>query len=705
MSMDPSLPEMPGEAVRAPRVDDADEFDVDWNAYEPTPAPPAAAPSPAGAPAESASFGGAEFDLFGDDPEDSSDAASGVDPRSNQAQQPRGVGGRSSSVVGAAPIWSDWSRYSSGGETYQLRVNRVGPTGKTETLGDFPAFASRLDIIRQFGPGTFLCIPIDQFGAELDLVNTPYVLEVPPDHIYFQEQRRLAPPGVAPAAAPSGYGGGHVTDGTYAYLQQKDEAALARDMADREDLRERESKLSQDRADTSASQFGMAAKTVDNYTNMVSTLMNQGATRSDAQARAEREWYNRSADRDREQTQAHSSLQSESFKSMVEQARLQASQSRDDLTARDSRMREERTERLEQARHEEARKDKQSRDERDRREARERTDRVEADRMRAEERERERAHTAAMSQLMMTRMEASNPMNSLMAVGAMLVPALALAEKFGLVDAFKERFVKGKEEEDATGWASVVKEAITQFGEVGKVMMTPAMQLEGDDDDDDELIERDDGLLQDADGSIFHPDTEEELTLEQARQWLADNGRGLPDDEIAAAEAEQAAAAAAAEAAIPDHVRAARAGHGDAYREVGGPAALAAMNREKYIPATGTAGNEPAPTEPNERQRTGLRAHPADVAKLPAKDQAMARKLMVKLVEGLRKHPQDKWQALTISAVKHAPKALGGYLTATTIRKAAEEAGADDVLINKYIGLLNSIEGPLAAIIKDIPRG
>jgi len=695
---------MPGDNVSVPGADTGDEFEVDWDSYQPRPSAPDGQPTPAqptmaGVPPEDDEG----YDLFGDNDADTGAVADTPGVGGPAAQAHRGMGRLPSSVVGSAPVWSDWARYSTSGETYHLRVNRMGGTGKMEHLGDFPAMCSRLDIIKTFGPGTFLCTPIDQFGADLDLANTPYVLEIPPDHIYFQEQRRLnGADTVAPA--PMSYGAGQVTDSTFAYLQQKDKATFDREMSDRTDLREREARLEESRADANASQFGMAAKTVDNYTTMVSTLMNQGATRSDAQARAEREWYNRSADRDREQMKEHGSLQSQSLTMVVDQARIQADQARTDLDRRESRMREERLERRETENREQNRREAQIKEERDRREARERQDRAEDDRRRAEERERERSHNASMTALMTQRMEASNPMNSLMAVGTMLVPALALAEKLGLVDAFKDRFVSPKEEEDkADGWAGIVKEVIKQAGEVGKVIMTPAMQLEQDDDEDDEddLIEREDGLLQDSEGVIYHPDTEEEMTLEQAREWLSTNGRGLTNDEIAAAEAEQARIAE--EAAVPEHVKAARAAHGDAYREVGGPAALAAMGREKYDPSAGGA-TAPAPTEPP-RTRTNLRQHPADKANIPAADQAMARKLMVKLVEGLRKHPQAKWQALTISAVKHAPKALGGYLTATTIRKAAEEAGADDVLINKYIALLNKIEGPLAALIKDIPRG
>ncbi len=552
-----------------------------------------------------------------------------------------------------------------------------------------------MDILRTWEtPGAYLCTPVDGSGEDLDLPNTPYVLEFPPDHIYFKEKARLTaatPPGAAPPPQFAGYpgvGAGLGVDRAFDYLQAKDESTLAREMADRKALLEREARIDEARADLHANQFGIADKVIDSYTNVIAGANNQLTARMNDQAEAERSWYDRAAQRDRDAMKGYADLQNQGLAMVLKQSDNQLERMRLDSEARERAYREERD-----------RREAREKEERDRREARERQDEIRRNQERAEQRDRDREHQAAMLGLITAKAEAMNPMNSLMQVGAMLGPALVFAEKLGVIDALKEKFLSKEEPEEASDWAGVVKETVKQIGEVGKAMFEGGPQLEVDDDDEEiELYEREDGLLQDDDGNLYDPETEEELTEGEARAWLVAHGRGITDKTTTEVPDQPVTQE------VPEHVKVAREAHGDAYREVGGPAALAAMNRQHAVPGVAPSEAE-AQARATEGKKTGLRKHPADAAGIPAEDQREARKLMKALVKALGKNKQDDWVTLTVKAVKRSPKAMQAYLKATTIRKAAEEAGADDTLINRYIGGLNKYDGPFKALIADIPRG
>jgi len=645
-------------------------LDIDWSAHVRT------------APSVSAKT--SAIDTFEDDDEDEDDggmsdlftdrgepAAVTQAPAASPASGFAVAGGN-----GPAPLWPDWQRYSAGGQVSEVRIERSSALGKRETLGDFPANTSRVQLIDLYGAGGYLITPIDQFGNPIHPHQPPITLTVPVDHIHLQQRSRV--PSGQGQSSGGGYPPAQPDSRMFDYLAARDRSSSEREAIEAKERMTREHRVAEAQAELAAAQAGLTDKTLNNFTSMSNAMFTEHTARVNRQSENERMHYEQLAARERAIAHEQTKAQESSLSLLMRQQQVV----------------------IDQARLDQDRREQSYKEDRDRREARERMDAAERERMRAEDRDRERQHSAAMTQLMTARMEANNPMNAIMAVGAMFVPMLGIADKFGLIEAFKERFVtpKEKEEDDASGWSGTVKEVVKQFGEVAKIAMTPPMEDDDDDDEDDEgeadgVWTREDGLLQDDSGQLYHPESGDPLTLDQAAALL----RGVRP---AAVVATAAAPAAPAAPPLPDHVIAARDAHKDAYREVGGPAALAAMQRERRV-------IEDVPEVANDVEAPAAPVHPADAARVSAKHQKSARQIMRKLVEALARAEArpETWQTFVVSAVKRDPEAMKAYLSVTGIRRAAVEAGGADELVTRFIAALDAFEGPMKEFVKDIPRG
>lgn len=708
-----------------------DEFAFDWSTVAPRPGVAERSSRETAAAAGPDDVEG-DFDLsgfLGGEREDGGVGGGGVpnggasiaDP-GRPTSAPRPV-----AMTGVTPIWHNWHEYSTPENPHLLRVYRHLATGRQQDLGELPASASRIDILERWGPGTYLAQPVTQFGEPLNISGTPWVLDLPADHMFLQDRRGGAPV-AAPAATPMPMYGSPSLDPVFGYLGRIDESRLAKDLADRDALRAREVAAMDAATKAAEAQAGLADRMIMHQTDLSSKMMDTHARRLDQQAASEREWWAGAAQRDRAALSEARQLQESGMTLLVTTMTNNLEQER---------MREERRRVDEKAEREE--RYRLEREVRDRAEAAERLRETERERIRAEDAQRAREHMAAMQQLMMAQTNASNPMNAIMAVGSMLAPALLFAEKLGVLDVMKDKLkdllTPAEKEETGSGsaWADVIKEAVKQGGETVRAITDRAAFIEeGADDEEEEdededgpvgpLRPRPDGLLQDEEGGVFtirgdrvavepiewggargggggggdqqQPPRRPQAPRRREREKVpvevnagGGGGGGEQPQQQPQATAQQPAAQQPAAQQSPETIAAAQAAHASAYRDVGGPAAIAAMGRTK------TADAKPT------------KEHPADAAGIDPKAQKTARAVMKELVRQIRTLPEAKWQEVTIKAVNHNPEALGAYLTAMSIRKAAEEAGADDSLINRYIKLLNAIEGPLALVIKDIPRG
>lgn len=711
----------PQEAAVNDAFEGIDEFD--FSQYAPTPAPPTASAvgngfpngAPAGAPQQAADedmFAG----LFGDEDDDDEPAPDhprgGAAPGS-AARAPAGTSGVAG-LMGSTPIWPDWSAYANDGVTYHVRITRMTGTGAEEQLGELPAFAPRVEVAKRWGPGQYLARPVDHFGRELNIPNTPYILNMPPDHIYFQDQARHSQ---GAGGTASGAGSSvppymmsmPSNDAMFSYLSAERESQLARDLEEKRLAAQREAAVASERASLDAARAGLADKTITHHTDLVKDVMLVSSQRLDKAADAERQQWQAFGAREREASERHLKLQTDGLgmimsqmQTNMEAARLQFEREREERREeRDRRDRAEREEREERRRREEQdRKDREHRDRMDAlaREARE-----------AEERRQQREHQQAMQAAMQAQMNASNPVNSIMTVITMATPLIAMADKVGFLDGIKDR-ISGRGSEPAGGWSDVGKTLIETVGEVAKEAFKGGgapFLAEEDDEDEGELFERPDGLLQDEEGRLYHPETEEELTVLQAQAWLEAQARAALGAPGGAAMIEETPIDPREVEAEQERQRIAAQVDAEAYRPVGGPAAVAAARRAASAANAGSGGNGAGGVASNGANgANGASAqHPATLAGVPKPQQKMARAIMIALVRKLNELPEDDWKAVTIKAVKHDPAAMNAYLRAMTIRGAAAEAGASPGLVDRYLAKLETIDGLYGVLLKDVPRG
>lgn len=388
---------------------------------------------------------------------------------------------RKTGPVMSIPMWEQVGTVENP-EGYQLRIQRVTPTGVPEEMGTLAADASQEELIAAYRrPGKYKVMPVNEHGRPQR--PNPYVVVIPRDHPLFESLARnegeLESVGGGHMPMPMMGGGfGGMGSPLIDFLTEQSKQGHERQaMADRMSYG-----IAQSTADRARIQLEFeAARNSKTLETTIGTIASQTAALREEQSRA----HTAQLEAVRSQSEAHVKLvenfgakQTDGMATILSMMMtLNAEREKDRAEASRERERE-------RDRAEERERNRQAQLEAERR----------AERERAEERERQ--HTMAMLELVKQRSDAQNPMAMIATLVAMAAPfAGALGITGEDVKNLVRRIVAGEEPppppEESGGFMAEVFKTVRGGMEMMKAMaeaqaQAAAQQAFGPEDEEDE---------------------------------------------------------------------------------------------------------------------------------------------------------------------------------------------------------------------------